>query len=103
MIEAAGEQIDAFLQALELKCGPMEEEKPKRKRKAAGAAGTKAKKRKLNVVVDANLDWKKLAENDELKSLKVKDLKVYLAEHDLKKTGKKSELIDRIRGHLGLE
>merc|ERR1719203_2673145 len=98
MIHAAGMEIDAFIAALEDKAGPIvAAAAPKRKRKAPGGdAGKKSKKRKI--VVDDNLDWKKLAENDELGSLKVKDLKVYLAENSLSKTGKKAELIDRIKG-----
>merc|ERR1739844_714104 len=87
MLHSAEKEIDAFLASLELVAGPMEVAAPaSRKRKAAGGTGTKAKKRKI--VVDVNLDWKALAENDELSSLKVKDLKVYLGEQNLSKSGK---------------
>jgi len=104
MIDAAKDEIDAFLQCLENKCGALEvveATKTTRKRKADQTKPKAAKKRKIDVSAPG-LDWKQLAENDELKSLKVKDLKVYLNQNGLKMSGKKAELIERIKGHLGL-
>ncbi|ETO14729.1 hypothetical protein RFI_22640 [Reticulomyxa filosa] len=70
------------------------------------AGGRKRKTARKNENEDAataaTFDWKKMAENDELKNLKIDDLKIYLANNCLKKTGKKAELIARIVQHLGL-
>lgn len=73
-----------------------------RKRKAAAPKASKPKKRKIDTSNIDGLDWKDLAEKDELKSLKVKDLKVYLNQNGLKMSGKKADLIERIKGHLGV-
>eukprot|EP01083_Nonionella_stella_P019293 53632_1 len=103
MLQAAEREIDALLESIAIRCGAEEEKvKPTRKRKANdGGTGAKKKKRKVEIS-NENLDWKKLAENDELKSLKVKDLKVYLSQNGLKMSGKKADLIERIKGHIGL-
>ena len=108
LMEVAKEEIDEFLKLLEefKDLGTMGSSNTttSRKRKApAPKRAPKAKKRKLDDSGDGDgFNWKQLAENDELKSLKVKDLKIYLNENGLKLSGKKADLIDRIRGHLGL-
>eukprot|EP00484_Ammonia_sp_Unknown_P026483 CAMPEP_0197030270 /NCGR_PEP_ID=MMETSP1384-20130603/9537_1 /TAXON_ID=29189 /ORGANISM="Ammonia sp." /LENGTH=685 /DNA_ID=CAMNT_0042459585 /DNA_START=33 /DNA_END=2090 /DNA_ORIENTATION=- len=107
------EEYMAALQALDdvdFDGGDVAESKPRasRKRKAEdgneGSKKRKAAKRKATDSTSSDtFDWKKLAENDELKSLKVKDLKIYLNENGLKLSGKKADLIERIKDHLGVE
>lgn len=41
-----------------------------------------------------------LAARNQLKTLKVDDLKLYLGFHGLSKTGKKDDLIARVEGHI---
>eukprot|EP00485_Elphidium_margaritaceum_P001641 CAMPEP_0202690952 /NCGR_PEP_ID=MMETSP1385-20130828/5809_1 /ASSEMBLY_ACC=CAM_ASM_000861 /TAXON_ID=933848 /ORGANISM="Elphidium margaritaceum" /LENGTH=693 /DNA_ID=CAMNT_0049346293 /DNA_START=27 /DNA_END=2108 /DNA_ORIENTATION=- len=114
MEKIAAQELAELLAALDA-CDDIDdakeaESKPKNSRKRAAAdSGTgtkrKAQKKKSTDNPSSNaesLDWKKLAENDELNNLKVKDLKVYLSENSLKMTGRKAELVDRIKGHLGL-
>ena len=107
MLRAAEQHIDAFLDLLQQfgELGPSKK-KAATKRKRAGAAnggGTASKRRKVSdggEVDDGGLDWKGLAENDELKSLKNTDLKRYLKAHGLKVGGKKADLVERIRAHV---
>ena len=114
MLDAAKTEIEEFLELMtELgEFDPSSNNKPKAtrgKRKAAdsnqgGAKKRKAAKRKASDTASnaADLNWKTLAENDELKSMKVKELKVYLSENGLKMSGKKADLIKRIEDHLGV-
>jgi hypothetical protein len=46
-------------------------------------------------------DWRKLAAGGGLEKLTNVQLQQYLEYHRLKKTGKKAELLQRIRDHLG--
>lgn len=48
----------------------------------------------------ARIDWMRLAERDDLGNLTVEDLKKYLEFHNLRLSGKKADLIDRIKAHL---
>eukprot|EP00483_Globobulimina_turgida_P006057 UN06067 len=105
MIGEANDEIDEFLKVIEDKCGAEEikNQGNKRKRKAVGDGEKKKKKRKVELPADvSDYDWKKLAENDELKSLKVKALKIYLSNNGLKMSGKKADLIERIKDDLGV-
>jgi len=47
-----------------------------------------------------DLDWKSLCAGDKIWDLRVVDLKIYLREHHLILSGKKSDLIQRIRNHV---
>lgn len=49
---------------------------------------------------DSKFDWKKLCENDELNNLTINELKIYLSEHGLKLSGRKADLIARIKEHM---
>ncbi|KAG2427355.1 hypothetical protein HXX76_012549 [Chlamydomonas incerta] len=68
------------------------------KRKPAAAARA-ARADEASDAYDA-VDWKGLLDSGELKRLKVDELKTYLRKHQLKLTGKKDELLDRVAGHL---
>ena len=105
MIDKAAELIEEFLNLIP---EGMNVQKPKRvtgnKRKRSmdiddNKPNKKAKKKNGNIDV-RDIDWKTLADNDELKNLKVADLKIYLGNNKLRKTGKKQDLIERIKEHL---
>lgn len=103
MCKVAEREIDGFLNLMEL-FGGLGATKKTAKRKRAGpdiGTGSASKKRKTQRVAaeeegDGGLDWKALAQNDELKSLKMVDLKKYLKAHGLKTSGKKADLVERV-------
>ena len=76
--------------------------KPAKKRKK-GEGEEKKKKKKKKVADDGPIDFKALADAGKLKSLKVPQLKAYLGENGLDKKGRKTQLIERIREHMGLD
>eukprot|EP00298_Acanthocystis_sp_HF-20_P008890 c17967_g2_i1.p1 GENE.c17967_g2_i1~~c17967_g2_i1.p1 ORF type:complete len:596 (-),score=249.07 c17967_g2_i1:21-1808(-) len=49
---------------------------------------------------DGKYDWRGLAERDQLSLLSVVDLKIYLTENRLPASGKKQDIINRIKAHL---
>jgi len=69
------------------------------------AGGGSFKKRKVIETPDdevfGNTNWRELAENDDLDSLPVNTLKSYLRVHNLKLSGNKAAIIERIKSHLG--
>lgn len=76
-------------------------------RKRAFGGGSDGRKVKVRKTVKkesfeeaVEFDWAQLMANDELKSLRVVDLKKYLARNGLKVSGKKSLLVERIEQHL---
>merc|ERR1719295_1389038 len=104
MEDVASESIANFLRLIGSRGGmAASKKKGTSKRKRGGDnSGTASKKRKMSQTedVDDGLDWKSLAENDELKSLKVVDLNRYLKAHGLSKTGRKADKVERIRAHV---
>jgi len=58
------------------------------------------KEKNSDVSSASNFDWKQLCDNDELSNLTVNDLKIYLSQHSLKLSGRKADLIARIKEHL---
>ena len=65
------------------------------------------KKRKIEREEDprvfvAKTDWKELAQNDNLGSLTVDKLKMYLEFHNLPLSGRKGDLIVRIKAHIAI-
>jgi len=69
------------------------EEKPEEQESTEN--NKKRKKRSFDETPE--LDWKELAENNKLNTLRVEELKKFLGEHGLNKTGKKIELIQRVQ------
>jgi len=100
--EKAKEVWGEFMEVL-----PEPQVKASRKRKAGDGGGRKkkaAKKEpgaKAGAVKDEN-DWKGLAESGLLKKKKVAELKQYLGDNGLSRSGKKADLIERIKNHLGV-
>ena len=47
------------------------------------------------------LDWDALARNNQLSSLTLVELRVYLAKHQLKMSGTKPQIVERIAADLG--
>ena len=110
MFNIAKTEIEEYLDTLSNFGGLVSSDNGTRSRKRAAADGNNtgrkrkvAKRKATDTTSSANgFDWKTLAQNDELKSLKVKDLKVYLNQNGLKMSGRKADLIQRIKDHLGV-
>ncbi|PNH06049.1 ATP-dependent DNA helicase 2 subunit KU70 [Tetrabaena socialis] len=50
-----------------------------------------------------SIDWDPLARAGNLSTLTIDQLKVYLKRHQLKLSGKKQELVERVLDHMGLK
>ncbi|GIL64329.1 hypothetical protein Vafri_18305 [Volvox africanus] len=96
----AMEAIEAFRMAF-----PQDGSGKGTKRKAVGEAGggpAAVKAQKAEAVADAYsaIDWEGLYRSNGFTKLNKDDLTLYLRRHQLKVTGKKDELIQRIREHM---
>lgn len=70
-------------------------------RPAAQGTKRKAEQEAADDTDYASYDWRNAAASGELNKLTIDRLKVYLRHHRLTQAGKKAELIDRIKAHLG--
>jgi len=95
------QDIEAEIKAIEDIVNEIEEPEPRKRKKAAGRGGRSggAKKAKVAVVIN-DADYRTLAENNGLKSLKVAQLKDFLRAKDLALSGKKADLIERIQKYF---
>lgn len=79
---------------------PRSDSKGQKRKAGGGAAGGRGAKRvRVEVKVE---EYRRLAEQGQLRQFKVAGLKDYCRAHDLPLAGKKAELIARIRTHLGM-
>eukprot|EP00198_Chlamydomonas_reinhardtii_P009761 XP_001699098.1 DNA binding protein [Chlamydomonas reinhardtii] len=87
--EAAAAAVQAFREAF-----------PQQGTKRKPAAATRQAKAAAASDAYDEVDWPSLLRSGGLKKLKIDELKTYLRKHQLKLTGKKDELLDRVTTHM---
>jgi len=100
--EKAKEVWEEFVEGL-----PERQVKASKKRKAGGSSRkSKVAKKEAGSSAGGAIkdeeDWKALATSGKLGKKKVSELKTYLGNNGLSKSGRKGDLIERIKNHLGV-